>query len=55
MIKISEVIAELQNIQKEFGDLPCYYAPDDEGNYYLPVVYLPSVVEDGGKDICVLN
>lgn len=55
MIKISEVIAELQNIQRNYGDLPCFYASDDEGNYYSPVVYTPSVIEVGSKDICVLN
>ena len=49
-MKISEMIANLQEFMKAHGDLECYYATDDEGNAYHPVYYGPScyyVNEDG--------
>ena len=42
--KISELIKELQNIQKNNGDLDCYYSVDDEGNGYRKIEYSPTIM-----------
>ena len=36
-MKLSEYIRGLQQFLEENGDLPCYYAADDEGNSYQEV------------------
>lgn len=44
-IKLSEYIEVLQGLYKEFGDkLPLYYASDDEGNDFHPVLFVPGAV-----------
>ena len=42
-MKISKMIKELQEIEKAYGDLDCWYAKDDEGNGYQKVSYEPSI------------
>lgn len=49
-MKISEMIANLEEFKAKYGDLDCWYATDDEGNEYHEVYYDPSfryVDEDG--------
>jgi hypothetical protein len=41
-LKISKVIKLLQAKKKQFGDLPCCYAKDDEGNGYDQVLFAPT-------------
>ena len=48
-MKISKLIENLQAIQKEFGDLDCIYAKDDEGNGFNYISYNPSVGEYDSK------
>lgn len=38
-MKLSEYIQSLQDFVKEYGDLKCFYAIDDEGNGYQQVNY----------------
>jgi hypothetical protein len=40
---LSEYIADLTKILDEYGDLPCYYAKDDEGNCYVELYNTGSV------------
>ena len=57
-MKISELIKELQNIQKNNGDLDCYYSVDDEGNGYRKIGYSPTIMFkliDDGNDLRNLN
>lgn len=42
-MKISEMIKNLQKFMAEHGDVNCYCAADDEGNYYYEVFYAPSL------------
>lgn len=42
-MKVSEVIQFLKEIQKEHGDLECWYSSDDEGNSFRKLFYEPSV------------
>ena len=44
-MKLSKLIENLQAIHKEYGDLNCVYAKDDEGNGFQPIHYEPSVGE----------
>ena len=56
MITISEIIKELECIRECYGDdLECYVATDEEGNSFMPVVYLPSIVLHGNGEILLLN
>ena len=41
-LTISQVIKLLQTKKKQFGDLPCCYAKDDEGNGYDQVLFAPT-------------
>jgi hypothetical protein len=51
-MKISEMIKNLQYFMKEFGDVDCFYAVDDEGNDYKEIHYAPSpFYVDGGGDV----
>jgi len=36
---LSKYIKGLQEVLKKYGDLPCYYSSDDEGNSYKQVNY----------------
>jgi hypothetical protein len=49
-MKISEMIKNLQEFKKKYGDLECWYVTDDEGNEYHEVYYDPSFryVDDEG-------
>lgn len=49
-MKISEMIANLQNFMNEHGDLDCWYAKDDEGNGFHPVSYNPSLFYTNEND-----
>ena len=40
-MKISEMIKNLQGFMNEHGDLDCWYADDDKGNGFYPVIYKP--------------
>lgn len=42
-MKVSEMIANLQEFMKEHGDLDCWYVKDDEGNGYGEVYYAPTL------------
>ena len=42
-MKISEMIKNLQEFMTEHGDLDCWYAADDEGNWYRKVFYDPTL------------
>ena len=42
-MKISEMIKNLEEFKKEYGDLDCWYATDDEGNEYHEVYFDPSL------------
>lgn len=42
-MKISEMINNLQEFMSIHGDIECWYAEDDEGNYYHKVYYNPSL------------
>lgn len=41
-MKISEMIANLEEFKEKYGDLDCWYATDDEGNEYHEVYFDPS-------------
>lgn len=49
-MKISEMIANLEEFKENYGDLDCWYATDDEGNAYHEVYFDPSFryVDDEG-------
>ena len=40
---LSQYVAELQQILADHGNMPCYYATDDEGNSYQQVNYCGNV------------
>ena len=42
-MQVSEMIKNLQKFMKEYGDLECWYAIDDEGNNFKKVYYDPSL------------
>ena len=46
-LKISQVIKLLQAKKKQFGDLPCCYSIDDEGNGHEQVIFAPSPMRMG--------
>lgn len=41
-MKISEMIANLEDFKERYGDLECWYAMDDDGNGYQRVHFDPS-------------
>jgi GH25 family lysozyme M1 (1,4-beta-N-acetylmuramidase) len=41
-MKLKDLIKHLQTLEKEFGELPCIYSRDDEGNGYQAVYYKAS-------------
>lgn len=43
MMKVSEMIKNLQEFMEEYGDIECWYAKDDEGNGYQEVNFEPSL------------
>ena len=43
-MKLSEYIKHLEELMKTEGDLECWYSADDEGNYYQPLNYEPSMM-----------
>ena len=43
-MKVSEMIKNLQGFKKDYGDIDCYYAEDDEGNGYSKVHYRPTLM-----------
>lgn len=43
-MKVSEMIKNLQEFMDQYGDVECYYASDEEGNFYGPVLYKPSPI-----------
>lgn len=38
-MKLSEYIDGLKTFLNNYGDLECYYAVDDEGNYFVKTSY----------------
>ena len=44
MKMLSEYIQELQEFLKEHGDMPAFYASDDEGNSYQTINYSGSIL-----------
>mgnify|MGYP003667549214 CR=1 FL=1 len=53
-LTISQLIKLLQSKKKQFGDLPCCYSIDDEGNGYEKVLFAPSQMkmsEDRGGNL----
>ena len=49
--RISDIVKALNAIKKEYGDLECMYAKDDEGNGYNKCFFEPSVVAYNGNYI----
>ena len=49
-MKLSKLIENLQAIHKEYGDLDCVYAKDDEGNEFQLIHYEPTVGEYDSED-----
>lgn len=43
MIKLKQLIQNLINIEKIYGDVAIIYSCDDEGNAFNPVHYTPSI------------
>ena len=41
-MKISELMHNLRQIKKQYGDLECIYSIDDEGNDFHEVHYHPT-------------
>jgi len=50
VIKLSDMIKNLTAMEKKYGDLPCIYSSDDEGNAHQGVYYSPTpiLIEDMG-------
>jgi len=48
--KISDVIKQLKDLKDAYGDLPCVYATDEEGNSFSPVYNDASEGEFDGGD-----
>ena len=42
-MKISDMIKNLYDFMDEHGDVDCWYTADDEGNYFAPVYFKPSL------------
>jgi len=46
MIKLTDYIKLLQKLEeKGYGEFPCVYSIDDEGNSYDKVIFEPNVAE----------
>jgi hypothetical protein len=43
---LKDYLKALRKLAKEHGDKEVYYAMDDEGNAFNPVVYLPCYYDD---------
>ena len=53
MVTVNELIVELQKIvalNPKFGEFPCIYSHDDEGNEYQGVMNTPTLVEAQNED-----
>ena len=44
-MKLDRLIIELKVIRKAYGNLPCVYSMDDEGNAFHPVLFSPTLME----------
>lgn len=53
MVTVNELIKELQSIvafNPKFGEFPCIYSHDDEGNEFQGVVNTPALVKAKNED-----
>lgn len=50
-MKVSQMIKNLQEFKKKYGDLDCWYAVDDEGNDYHEVYWPPSLCYLGDDEV----
>jgi len=56
-MKLKELIEKLKVLEKENGNLECWYAIDEEGNDYRPVVFAPVIgwISEDEPKVVVIN